>query len=765
MLSYTFSLVGQTATVSPVAATGGPILIDEVLITGNPFLEWSQDNGLTFSADWDSSTPGTQTLPATTASTINLTPTTGAGSSITLGDLASPASNIFAQFNLGPPFGAANNSLTIDDRTSTHAAGTYSFFSTLGSISGPGGTTGGINFTSFGPINSYLVEGGPAGNTFDIHSTFNFTIASTTIVGGAGDDTANVLGDTSPGIGTPLTINLEGGTNIVNVGNGNTGATISSTVQVTDPTTLNINDTADTTHSTATLGLSGNPAAPFQVTGLGGAIQYGTGVTALNVNGGTFGGTGVTYDINDTQAGTTTTVNGGPNDDTFNLSDTANNLSDLAGPVMINGNGGTNSAELFDQNGAGGAYAIDGTTVAAPGFAGLTYGTLTNLTLDSADNASTVDVNDTASGGTLNVNTGANDGTTVNVLATNEQVNITGDAVSTVNIGSTGGPGDMAAIQGPILVTNPASLTDLVFHDENDTTSQTWTLDNDDGAPSGSVALTGSATTSYNPFDLGSLTVNAGSGGNTFNVNATSSFYVTTLNTGAGDDTTNVFATGNFELDIHGQDGQDSVTLGADPVFGMQNLFGTINVDNALGFTDLTLDDSADTTGQTALLFNDGTNGQVTGLSPATINYVNDDTSSLTVFGGSGGNTFTVDGTTSSSFPVLTDLNTGTGDDTTFVEATAANGPLDVHGQSGQDSVLIGNFGSLADILGTVTVDNDGNFTDLTVDASSDSVSHDFTLSATFPQTTLTGLAPADIIYTTPTSARSRSTPMPSATR
>ena len=68
---------------------------------------------------------------------------------------------------------------------------------------------------------------------------------------------------------------------------------------------------------------------------------------------------------------------------------------------------------------------------------------------------------------------------------------------------------------------------------------------------------------------------------------------------------------------------------------GMQNLFGTINVDNALGFTDLTLDDSADTTGQTARSFNDGTNGQVTGLSPATINYVNDDTSSLTVFGGS----------------------------------------------------------------------------------------------------------------------------------
>ena len=449
VLSYTFSLVGQTATVSPVAATGGPILIDEVLITGNPFLEWSQDNGVTFSADWDDATPGTQTLPATTASTINLTPTTGAGSSITLGDPVSPASNIFALFHLGVVGTPANNSVTIDDSTSTQAAGTYDFYSTLGTITGPGGATGGINFTSFGPVNSYTLEGGPAGNTFNIHSTFNATTTSNTIVGGAGDDTANVLGDTSPGIGTPLTINLGDGTNIVNV------------------------LATDTTGS----------------------------------------------------------------------------------------------------------------------------------------------------------------------------LDIVGGGVDTVNIGSTGGPGTMANIQGPISVTNPPSLTDLNFHDENDTTGQTWTLDNNDGVPSGSVAVTGSATTSYNPFDLASLTVNAGSGGNTFIVNATSAFYPTTLNTGTGDDTTNVFATGDNTLDIHGQQGQDTVTLGADPTVGMQNLFGTINVDNALGFTDLTLDDSADTTGQTALLFNDGTNGQVTGLSPATINYVNDDTSSLTVFGGSGGNTFTVDGT------------------------------------------------------------------------------------------------------------------------
>ena len=63
--------------------------------------------------------------------------------------------------------------------------------------------------------------------------------------------------------------------------------------------------------------------------------------------------------------------------------------------------------------------------------------------------------------------------------------------------------------------------------------------------------------------------------------------------------------------------------------------------------------------------------------------------------------------------------------------------------------MLIGFFGSLADILGPVSIDNEFGFTDLTVDASADDVSHTINLSSTVPTTTLTGLAPADITYTT----------------
>ncbi len=71
----------------------------------------------------------------------------------------------------------------------------------------------------------------------------------------------------------------------------------------------------------------------------------------------------------------------------------------------------------------------------------------------------------------------------MNVVADNEPVNITLNSTGTtdaVNIGSTGGAGTMAGILGAInIIDNPGFYT-LTFHDENDTTGHTWTLNNDD---------------------------------------------------------------------------------------------------------------------------------------------------------------------------------------------------------------------------------------------------------------------------------------------
>ena len=605
VLSYTFSYNPVTQVAMAQGSTTGATdsLVLEPL---GGFLLYNVNN-TGFSGNW-----GGMTVPVDPLLTVNVAVSNGDGSSITLGTATAPASDFgSASLHVDEPNTNTSDTSIIDDSHGTTLASTihpYSIDTVPGTISGPG-----FNYSQSGsePFSGGVVLKGSAvnGNIYNVLSVF---------------------------AGEPMTVQTAAGTtSTVNVGSGGT-LNINAPLAIFDPgdaTTVNINDASDTTNSTATLdNLSGNANAPFEVTGLSvAAIEYGAGVTALNINGGTDGGAGVTYNLNDTQAGTTTTINAGPNVNFYNLADSSSILDNLPGPVVINGGGAGDQISVDDSgSSANDDYTVTGTTVTSTGlFGGLTYGGLgagslsllasqgsNVIDVDStADGVSTsvsgeagtdtINVNGTGTGSTLSVSTGnsTNDASTVNVLANSEPVDISSFAnfptVTTVNIGSTGGPGSMAGIQGAISVLNAPSLTSLNFHDENDSTGQTWTLDNDDTTFTGTVAVTGSATTTYNPADLSDLTVNGGSGGNTFIVNNTSGFYATTLNTGTGDDTTTVFATGDNTLNINGQNGTDTVTLGGSTVapLGMQGLNGTINVGNALGMTSLVLDDSQDTVG------------------------------------------------------------------------------------------------------------------------------------------------------------------------
>ena len=253
-----------------------------------------------------------------------------------------------------------------------------------------------------------------------------------------------------------------------------------------------------------------------------------------------------TFNVNSTQAGTTTTINGGANTNTYNLSNDAEagGLDNLPGPVVING-GGTSDfvrADDFD-NGANYNYTVTSTTVTNTGlFGGLTYGGLgagmlsllasggsNVIDVDSTANGvsttvygdqgvDTIDVNGTGTGSTLFVYTGdfTDEASTVNVLANSELVFVKAfglsPAITTVNIGSTGGPGTMAGIQGPITVINNGSgysLASLNCHDENDTTGQTATLLND--GTNGQVTGLSPATINYVNANTDSLTVHGGS--------------------------------------------------------------------------------------------------------------------------------------------------------------------------------------------------------------------------------------------------------------
>jgi hypothetical protein len=222
------------------------------------------------------------------------------------------------------------------------------------------------------------------------------------------------------------------------------------------------------------------------------------------------------------------------------------------------------------------------------------------------------------------------------------------------------------------------------------------------------ATLSGLAPAPITFLDTGftDLNINGGSAGNTLNVFDTPHqgffhFTHTHLNSGFGNDTVNVFGSSSTGLDIHGQSGLDKVNLGAGG--SVQGLLSGADIDNTLGFTALTVDDSNDTVGRNVTMdvFADG-GAQIVGLDPSGggpfgIFYVVKDVSSVTVNGGSGGNTFTINDTAFNNFPLITTINSGTGIDTVNVRGTT--GKLTINGQNGSDRVTIGSSD-----LGTKTI-------------------------------------------------------------
>ena len=176
-------------------------------------------------------------------------------------------------------------------------------------------------------------------------------------------------------------------------------------------------------------------------------------MTALTIDGGTFGVAGVTYNINDTQAGTTTTITGGPHLNAYNLSNLgeAGGLDNLPGPVVIHGGGAGDAVAADDfDNAANYDYTVTDTTVtsdrplrrldlrrARSGGALSLYGSngSNTINVDSTANGvstkvygdqgvDTINVNGTGTGSTLGILSGdsTNDASTVNVLANSEAV-------------------------------------------------------------------------------------------------------------------------------------------------------------------------------------------------------------------------------------------------------------------------------------------------------------------------------------------------------
>jgi hypothetical protein len=309
------------------------------------------------------------------------------------------------------------------------------------------------------------------------------------------------------------------------------------------------------------------------------------------------------------------------------------------------------------------------------------------------------------------------------------------DGVSVSNAGSVQG------ILGPVSVDNVGARTNLVVDDSNDTTARAASLSTDGTtdtisglAPS---AITGKVT------DLTNITLDGGSGGNTVTFAGAGAAVPATLNTGPGADTIDVHTTTSTAglLTIDGQGGNNAVNLGS--AGGVQGIVSPVDVVGTGRHTTLTVDDSNNSSSSRFVtLSSDGTNDTISGLSLSTIAGQLSALASLTVDGGSAGNTFVISGT-GAGLPVA--LNAGAGVDSAFVQGVGTGSSVAIQGQNGTDGVAVGNAGTAQGILGPISIGNTSGRTSLVIDDSSDTSARLASLSTDGATDTISGIAPANV--------------------
>lgn len=329
---------------------------------------------------------------------------------------------------------------------------------------------------------------------------------------------------------------------------------------------------------------------------------------------------------------------------------------------------------------------------------------------------------------------------TVNVQQTQltNRVNIV--VPTNVTLGS---GGNMSGIRGPVNIESGASVN--------------FTIDDSASTSPRSLMLTRTSLTGFpasltwgNSVRFASFQFQGGrgdaTGGNQIHVFDSPTSKVK-LNTGVGYDEIRITAT-TGPVEIDGQASFDSINIGF--AGNAQGLRGLVTISNARGTSSVTLDNSADPTPRTGILYKDTITGNYI-LSGVTgdISMRGRDISSLTVHSGNAGNQFRIHDTPKSGKlgNTTTTINTGRGNDSVLV--TGTTGKLNLNGQDGADSVRFSRDGLTQAIQGTVTLTNAAGRTDVDVDDSADASSRTviFYHDAGTGLNILSGLSSADILF------------------
>jgi hypothetical protein len=295
----------------------------------------------------------------------------------------------------------------------------------------------------------------------------DFGMSAATLDGGTGAETYNVNST-----GAPLTLNAGIGNDTVQLGTGNLDALVShvtvngqggtDSVYLQDQG-VSFNDTYAISSTTVT--------RPFF-----GGLTYG-GIASLTLN--AENGNNV-INVGGTAYGTTTYINAGGGNDTIALGQ--NNLDYLRGPVVVDGQAGSDTVSVQDEgNPFNYAYTITGTVVTRPSFGGLTY-----------KNAEALNVFGSYGQDTFNM---------LGSLASTPITLYAGTGNDVVNVGST--TSSLDAIQGALNLNDQAGTDVLNFNDQAASTGHVYTLNG------GSLARSGAATVTFGSFERVNLTASS----------------------------------------------------------------------------------------------------------------------------------------------------------------------------------------------------------------------------------------------------------------
>jgi uncharacterized protein (TIGR03118 family) len=396
-----------------------------------------------------------------------------------------------------------------------------------------------------------------------------------------------------------------------------------------------------------------------------------------------------------------TFTNASGNVDTVTIGgDSSKGAQAVNGSVSINNVKGTTVLVVDDS---ANTKALTGVSLAGTKITGLLPGTntidaskasLTSLTYDEGKGGTTLTVSSTPKApATTIVNTGVGAVNATTVQAVAGPLTIDAHGVDTITVGAA--PLGVQGLASPVTLETSGSgvIAALNVDDSADIVGQTATISG--------TAITGLAP---NPINFGSasievMNVKGGEGGNTFTVAGLPDAIVN-LGTGAGatidpsnpnPNTVNIQDTtdpaNNNLLNVNGQ-GLDTINLspgvgvnvtgstklltipismtihapGPNDVVTFTNsstgsINGPVQVVAAPASTALTLDDSNDPNARTVTI----TQGVITGLVPAAINYDPDDITSLTIIGGTRYATLNINASKHGPVSVVPGANTGSG--------------------------------------------------------------------------------------------------------